>query len=122
MATLLAIIIPNSRRPPRSPVFLFSGVTRWPCYAFVRGVWRGKHHRRHSLSSDDGWDSGPISFQDWCFIQNGETASELWRRALAPMGLELIVKAVDQLVGYGLISAEEKQSVSMECEGDLRLA
>ena len=34
----------------------------------------------------DGWDAGAIAAQDWCFVAKGETARELWERALAPMG------------------------------------
>ena len=33
----------------------------------------------------DGWDAGAIAAQDWCFVAKGETARELWERALAPM-------------------------------------
>ena len=40
----------------------------------------------------DGWDAGAIAAQDWCFVQKGETARELWERALAPMGLALLTK------------------------------
>jgi methionyl-tRNA formyltransferase len=42
----------------------------------------------------DGWDAGALAAQDWCFVLKGETARELWERALAPMGLELIKKVV----------------------------
>ena len=42
----------------------------------------------------DGWDAGAIAAQDWCFVAKGETARELWERALAPMGLALISKVV----------------------------
>src|SRR6195952_5679191 len=42
----------------------------------------------------DGWDAGPIAAQDWCFVGKGETARELWERALAPMGLELLKRVV----------------------------
>src|ERR1700722_3957415 len=35
-----------------------------------------------------GWDAGPIAAQDWCFVGKGETARDLWERALAPMGLK----------------------------------
>ena len=34
----------------------------------------------------DGWDAGAIAAQDWCFVARGESARELWERALAPMG------------------------------------
>ena len=36
----------------------------------------------------DGWDAGAIAAQDWCFVARGESARELWERALAPMGLD----------------------------------
>jgi len=42
----------------------------------------------------DGWDAGAIALQDWCFVQKGETARELWERALAPMGLDLLTRVV----------------------------
>lgn len=42
----------------------------------------------------DGWDAGAIAAQDWCFVVKGETARELWERALAPMGLELLTRVV----------------------------
>ncbi|MDL2357826.1 MAG: ACT domain-containing protein [Pseudomonadota bacterium] len=42
----------------------------------------------------DGWDAGAIAAQDWCFVAKGETARELWERALAPMGLALLAKVV----------------------------
>lgn len=41
-----------------------------------------------------GWDAGAIAAQDWCFVAKGETARELWERALAPMGLELLTRVV----------------------------
>lgn len=40
----------------------------------------------------DGWDAGAIAAQDWCFVNKGETARELWERALAPMGIALLSK------------------------------
>lgn len=40
----------------------------------------------------DGWDAGAVAAQDWCFVQKGETARDLWERALAPMGLALLSK------------------------------
>ncbi len=50
----------------------------------------------------DGWDAGAIAAQDWCFVAKGETARELWERALAPMGLALLTKVVHcaRLQGY----------------------
>ena len=42
----------------------------------------------------DGWDAGAIAAQDWCFVNKGENARELWERALAPMGIALLSKVV----------------------------
>ena len=42
----------------------------------------------------DGWDAGAIAAQDWCFVAKGESARELWERALAPMGLRLLASVV----------------------------
>lgn len=40
-------------------------------------------------------DAGAIAAQDWCFVKKGETARELWERALAPLGLKLLGEVVD---------------------------
>jgi len=46
-------------------------------------------------------DAGPIAAQDWCFVRKGETARELWERALAPLGLNLIVRVLRQVRDTG---------------------
>src|ERR1700732_4747271 len=38
----------------------------------------------------DRMDAGAIAAQEWCFVKKGETARELWERALAPLGLKLL--------------------------------
>ena len=53
----------------------------------------------------DGWDAGAIAAQDWCFVKKGETARELWERALAPMGLSLLSKVVHHARLQGSLSA-----------------
>lgn len=58
----------------------------------------------------DDMDTGDVVFQDWCFIREGDTAADLWRRSLAPMGVELITRAVDHLDGYGFLPASEQHS------------
>src|SRR5512134_2403735 len=42
----------------------------------------------------DRMDSGAIAVQQWCFVRKGETARELWERALAPIGLELLRRTI----------------------------
>jgi len=39
---------------------------------------------------DDGYDTGPIVAQDWCFVRADDTPASLWRRDLAPMGRRLL--------------------------------
>ena len=52
-----------------------------------------------------GWDAGAIAAQDWCFVAKGETARELWERALAPMGLELLARVVRYAAEHGKLPA-----------------
>jgi methionyl-tRNA formyltransferase len=53
----------------------------------------------------DGWDAGAIAAQDWCFVAKGETARELWERALAPMGLDLLARVVRHAAEHGELPA-----------------
>jgi methionyl-tRNA formyltransferase len=48
----------------------------------------------------DRMDAGAIVFQDWCFVKQGETARELWERALAPLGLKLLAQTVDHAKAF----------------------
>jgi glycine cleavage system regulatory protein/folate-dependent phosphoribosylglycinamide formyltransferase PurN len=52
-----------------------------------------------------GWDRGAIAMQDWCFVAKGETARELWERALAPMGLDLLRRVVRHAAEHGELPA-----------------
>ena len=53
----------------------------------------------------DGWDAGAIAAQDWCFVAKGESARELWERALAPMGLTLLAKVVRHARDHDMLPA-----------------
>src|SRR5436190_129928 len=53
----------------------------------------------------DGWDAGAIAAQDWCFVAKGETARELWERALAPLGLSLLTRVVRHARLHGELPA-----------------
>ena len=53
----------------------------------------------------DGWDAGAVAAQDWCFVGKGETARELWERALAPMGLALLTRVVEHARDHGELPA-----------------
>jgi methionyl-tRNA formyltransferase len=56
----------------------------------------------------DGLDEGAIAAQDWCFVYPDDDAASLWRRALAPMGLRLLVKVVDDIAARGYADAVEQ--------------
>jgi methionyl-tRNA formyltransferase len=43
----------------------------------------------------DQMDAGAIAAQEWVFVKNGETARELWERALAPLGQKLLGDVID---------------------------
>src|SRR6201991_2077202 len=40
-------------------------------------------------------DAGAIAAKEWCFVKKGETARELWERALAPLGLRLLAEVIE---------------------------
>jgi methionyl-tRNA formyltransferase len=48
-------------------------------------------------------DAGAIAVQDWCFVKKGETARELWERALAPMGLRLLAQVIRHVEQTGAL-------------------
>jgi methionyl-tRNA formyltransferase len=50
-------------------------------------------------------DAGAIAAQDWCFVKKGETARELWERALAPMGLRLLAEVIRTAKATGALPA-----------------
>jgi methionyl-tRNA formyltransferase len=43
----------------------------------------------------DRMDAGAIAAQEWVFVRKGETARELWERALAPLGQKLLGEVID---------------------------
>ena len=51
-------------------------------------------------------DAGAIAAQDWCFVRKGETARELWERALAPLGLRLLGEVIDYAKIHGTVPAK----------------
>jgi methionyl-tRNA formyltransferase len=53
----------------------------------------------------DQMDAGAIAAQDWCFVRRGETARELWERALAPMGLRLLEQVIRHVQSTGTLPA-----------------
>jgi methionyl-tRNA formyltransferase len=56
----------------------------------------------------DGWDAGAVAAQDWCFVGPGEDARSLWERALAPMGVKLLLQVVQHAQQHGALPAFEQ--------------
>ena len=54
----------------------------------------------------DRMDSGAIAAQEWCFVKKGETARELWERALAPLGQELLGEVIDYAKTHDALPAK----------------
>ena len=54
----------------------------------------------------DRMDAGAIAAQDWCFVRKGESARELWERALAPMGLRLLGEVINHGKRHGKLPAK----------------
>jgi methionyl-tRNA formyltransferase len=54
----------------------------------------------------DRMDAGAIAAQDWVFVKKGETARELWERALAPLGLRLLAEVIASAKATGSLPAK----------------
>ena len=54
----------------------------------------------------DRMDAGAIAAQDWVFVKKGETARELWERALAPLGQKLLGEVIDYAKTYKSLPAK----------------
>jgi methionyl-tRNA formyltransferase len=53
-------------------------------------------------------DAGAIAAQDWVFVKKGETARELWERALAPLGQRLLGEVIDYAKTHNALPAKEQ--------------
>jgi methionyl-tRNA formyltransferase len=53
----------------------------------------------------DRMDAGAIAVQEWVFVKKGETARELWERALAPLGQKLLADVIDYAVAHNSLPA-----------------
>jgi methionyl-tRNA formyltransferase len=53
----------------------------------------------------DRMDAGAIATQEWCFVKKGETARELWERALAPLGQKLLGEVIDYAKAHNTLPA-----------------
>lgn len=60
---------------------------------------------------DDRADAGPVICQDWCFIRPEDTAEDLWRRDLGPMGVTLLAQAVTLIAQGGGAGTPQDESL-----------
>jgi methionyl-tRNA formyltransferase len=51
-------------------------------------------------------DAGAIAAQDWVFVRKGETARQLWERALAPLGQKLLGEVIDHAKTHKALPAK----------------
>ena len=51
-------------------------------------------------------DAGAIAAQEWVFVKKGETARELWERALAPLGYQLLGDVIDYAKAHNSLPAK----------------
>lgn len=61
---------------------------------------------------DDGADTGPIALQRWCHIRPEDTPDTLWRRELAPIGLDLFGRGLDLLSTGALPSVDQDEALA----------
>jgi methionyl-tRNA formyltransferase len=54
----------------------------------------------------DRMDAGAIAAQEWVFVKKGETARELWERALAPLGQKLLGEVIDYAKAHNSLPAK----------------
>jgi methionyl-tRNA formyltransferase len=51
-------------------------------------------------------DAGAIAAQEWIFVKKGETARQLWERALAPLGQKLLGEVIDYAKTHNSLPAK----------------
>lgn len=54
----------------------------------------------------DRMDAGAIAAQEWVFVKKGETARELWERALAPLGHKLLGEVINYARAHKVLPAK----------------
>jgi methionyl-tRNA formyltransferase len=54
----------------------------------------------------DRMDAGAIAAQEWIFVKKGETARQLWERALAPLGQKLLGEVIDYAKAHKSLPAK----------------
>ena len=61
---------------------------------------------------DDRADAGPIAAQSWCHVREGDTPESLWRRELAPMGLQLLGQVMDDVAAGRVVKVPQDEALA----------
>ncbi len=61
---------------------------------------------------NDTVDGGPIAAQRHVFIRPGDTARELWRRDLAPLGITLLQEVITDLANGRVVAEPQDKSLA----------
>jgi methionyl-tRNA formyltransferase len=57
----------------------------------------------------DTVDGGDLAAQDWLFVNRQETATELWRYRLLPLGVELFKRVLKELDAGRLVAVPQDE-------------
>lgn len=57
-------------------------------------------------------DGGDLAAQDWCHVRPDDTAASLWRRALAPMGVRLLLRTVADVAAGRIVRVPQDPAVA----------
>jgi methionyl-tRNA formyltransferase len=58
---------------------------------------------------NDSVDGGPIAKQDWRWVLPNDTAKELWRRELFPLGVKMLISVVGDIAGGSAIMIDQQE-------------
>jgi methionyl-tRNA formyltransferase len=61
---------------------------------------------------DEKVDGGPLAAQSWCWIRPRDTAEELWRRELSPMGIRLFADVLGDLSNGRLVRVPQDEALA----------
>lgn len=61
---------------------------------------------------DEVMDGGPVAAQEHVFVLPGDTAAEIWRRDLSPLGIKLLTKVCNDLANGIVIRQIQNESIA----------
>lgn len=61
---------------------------------------------------NDTVDGGDLAAQDWCWVRPDDTPERLWRRDLAPMGVRLVLRVLDDLARGRVVRVRQDEELA----------